>query len=141
MRVWSASTIVLVLAAASVALAAPPPGEVTGVVRDAFARPLPAARIRLETADGRVVDRATADGQGRFVFTGVAPGAYGVVAEGEGFEPSTARVVVSDTEGAQVELELALPTLQGVRVTAQRLEEERIKVQPRIGASTYEIGS
>ena len=76
MRWWSASTIgpLLVALAASVVAAAPPAGEVTGVVKDAFERPLPAARVRLETGDGRVTDRVTADDQGRFTFTGVAPG-------------------------------------------------------------------
>jgi len=85
-RWWSASTIgpLLVAGAASVVAAAPPVGEVTGVVKDAFERPLAAARVRLETGDGRVTDRVTADDQGRFTFTGVAPGRYTVVAEGEG---------------------------------------------------------
>ena len=143
MRWWSASTIgpLLVAVAASVAAAAPPAGEVTGVVKDAFERPLPAARVRLESGDGRVMHRVTADDQGRFTFTGVAPGRYTVVAEGEGFEPMTASVTVTDAEGASVDLSLASRLPLDVRVTAQRLEEERIKVQPRIGASTYEISS
>ena len=141
MRVWSASTIALLLVAASVALAAPPPGEVTGIVKDAFERPLPAARVRLESADGQVAGRVTADDQGRFTFTSVAPGTYSIVAEGEGFEPTTAPVVVTESAGATIVLVLASRLPLDVRVTAQRLEEERIKVQPKIGASTYEIGS
>ena len=140
MRVWSASTIALLVAlAASVAVAAA--GEVIGVVKDAFERPLPAARVRLETADGRVTDQVTTDEQGRFTFAGVAPGRYSLVAEGAGFEPTTMTVTVTEAGSVPIDLVLAARLPLDVRVTAQRLEEERIKVQPKIGASTYEIDS
>ena len=141
MRVWSASTIALLLVAlvASVAVAAA--GEVTGIVKDAFERPLPAARVRLETSDGRVADQVTTDEQGRFTFTGVAPGRYDLVAEGAGFEPTTMSVTVTEAGSVPINLVLASRLPLDVRVTAQRLEEERIKVQPKIGASTYEIDS
>ena len=142
MRVWSCSTIALVLAAVgAVAAAASLGGEVTGVIKDAFERPLAAARVRLETVDGREVAQGTTDDQGRFTFTGIAPGRYIVVAEGGGFEPATTGVTVTESEAANVDLVLPVRMPLDVRVTAQRLEEERIKVQPRIGASTYEIGS
>jgi outer membrane receptor protein involved in Fe transport len=140
MRVWSASTIALLVAlAASVVVAAA--GEVTGVVKDAFERPLPAARVRLETADGRVADQVTTDEQGHFAFAGVAPGRYSLVAEGAGFEPTTMTVTVTEAGSVPIDLVLAARLPLDVRVTAQRLEEERIKVQPKIGASTYEIDS
>ncbi len=141
MRCGFAATIglCLPLLAAGAVDAAPPVGVVTGVVRDALERALPAARVRLETPDGRVTDRTSADDQGRFTMTGVAPGTYAVVAERDGFEPATAIVTLSDAEGASVDLVLASQQPLDMRVAARRLEEERIKIQPRIGASTYEI--
>ncbi|HEY7541300.1 MAG TPA: TonB-dependent receptor [Methylomirabilota bacterium] len=141
MRVWSASTIALWLAAVATSVAVAAAGEVTGVVKDAFERPLPAARVRLETPDGRVTDQVTSDEQGRFSFAGLAPGRYSIVAEGAGFEPTTMTVTVTDAARVTVDLVLASRLPLDVRVTAQRLEEERIKVQPKIGASTYEIDS
>jgi hypothetical protein len=142
MRLWLTSTIALLLVMGPVAGgAAPPPGVVTGVVKDALERPLPAARLRLETTDGRVAGRTTADDQGRFTFTLVAPGTYAVVAEQDGFEPATAIVTLTDAGGASVDLALASRQPLDLRVAAKRLEEERIKIQPRIGASTYEITS
>jgi hypothetical protein len=118
---------------------AEPAGTVTGVVRDALDRPLPAAAVRLESSDGQVVQRATADDLGRFTFTGVDPGTYAVVAEKEGFETGTKVVTVSGSEGAAVALPLTSTTALDIGVIAKRLEEARIGIQPRVGASTYEI--
>ena len=53
-------------------LAAPPVGTVAGIAKDALERPVPGAQMRLESSDGQVVGRTTADDQGRFQFTGVA---------------------------------------------------------------------
>ena len=145
MRWWSASTIgsLLVAVAASVVAAAPPAGEVTGVVKDAFERPLAAARVRLETSDGRVTDRVTADDQGRFTFTGVAPGRYTVVAEGEGFEPMTASATVTDAERLTPSSSPWLAASRSTsRVRPAGPEEDRIKVPPVASARrTYEISS
>lgn len=142
MRWWLTSTIALSLVMGPVAgEATPPPGVVTGVVKDALERPLPAARLRLETTDGRVAGQTTADDQGRFTFTMVAPGTYAVIAEQDGFEPATAIVTLTDAGGASVDLALASRQPLDLRVAVKRLEEERIKIQPRIGASTYEITS
>jgi len=141
MRVWSASAIALLLVALAASVTVAAAGEVTGIVKDAFERPLPAARVRLETSDGRVADQVTTDEQGRFTFAGVAPGRYSIVAEGAGFEPTTMAVTVTEAGSVTIDLVLASRLPLDVRVTAQRLEEERIKVQPKIGASTYEIDS
>jgi len=108
MRVWLASTTALLLALAPVGgYAASPAGIVTGVVKDALERPLPMARVRLETSDGRLAARATADDQGRFTFGQVAPGTYALVAEHPGFEPATAIVTLTEAEGASADLALA----------------------------------
>jgi hypothetical protein len=139
LRLASTAALLLIVLGAGTTAAAPPGGVVTGVVKDALERPLPAARLRLETTDGRVTGRATADDRGRFTFTGVAPGTYAVVAEQTGFEPATAIVTVTDAEGASADLALVSQRPLDLQMAAKRLEEERIKIQPRIGASTYEI--
>src|SRR5262249_49102381 len=142
MRFSPCLTAVLLLVALTVvaSAAAPPPGVVSGSVQDASKRPLAGARLRLETSVGQVVATTTTDDEGRFTFHKVPPGTYAVVGEQEGFEPATAPAMVTDIQGANVALVLASATLvlEPLHVVAKRLEEERIKVQPRLGASTYE---
>ena len=129
----------LIVFTAGAAMAAPPPGTVTGIVKDALERPLVGAAVRIEASDGRVVARTTADEQGRFTFTGIAPGTYAVVGEKSGFETSTAVVTVATVEGVAADLTLASREALDVKVAAKRLEEARLSIQPRIGASTYTI--
>jgi outer membrane receptor protein involved in Fe transport len=119
--------------------AAPPPGIVAGIVKDALQRPLSGATVRLESADGRTIARTTADDQGQFSFTGIAPGTYAVVAERKGFDTGTSIVTVSAEEGATAEFTLASIEALDVRIAAERLEQARLSIQPRIGASTYTI--
>jgi len=123
----------------AVVLAAPPVGTVAGIAKDALERPVAGAQLRLESSDGQVVGRTAADDQGRFQFTGIAPGTYAVVGEKEGFETSTSVVTVSESVGATADLTLASKQPLDVAVLAKRLEEARMTIQPRIGASTYEI--
>ncbi len=125
--------------APAMTLAAPSAGTVSGIVKDALERPLPGAQVRLEAADGRVMGGTTTDEKGRFAFTVLAPGTYALIAEKAGFETATAIVTIMPTEGASVDLTLASKQALDVRVAAQRLQEARISIQPRIGASTYEI--
>src|SRR5260221_2687378 len=82
-------------------------GTGDGIAKDALARPLDGTQLRLETPDGRVVGRATADGSGHFVFSGIAPGTYAVIGEKPGFETVTAIVTVAGDVGATVDLTLA----------------------------------
>jgi len=140
-RSWAALMAAVWVGAFDVGAAggAPAVGTVSGIVKDALERPLAAAQVRLEATDGRVVGRTTADDQGRFTFTDVAPGTYAVIADKSGFETGTAIVTVPSTEGASAELTLASQQPLDVKVAAKRLEEARISIQPRTGASTYEI--
>jgi outer membrane receptor protein involved in Fe transport len=132
-----AAVILLLLFAPTGARGAVPAGTVTGIAKDALERPLGAVQLRLETGDGQVVARTTTDAQGRFTFADVPPGTYAVVGEKTGFDTATAVVTVAEQEGASADLTLASREALDVRVAAQRLQEARISIQPRIGASTY----
>ncbi len=134
-----AVTVLLGTVESSTVFAAPPVGTVAGIAKDALEQPVPGAQMRLESSDGQVVGRTAADDQGRFQFTGIAPGTYAVVGEKEGFETSTSVVTVSESAGATADLTLASKQPLDVAVLAKRLEEARMTIQPRIGASTYEI--
>src|SRR3989442_4037389 len=114
-------------------------GSVPGIAKDALGRPLPAAQVRLEAGDGGVVGQTPTDEQGRFSFTDVAPGTDVVVAAKDGFETATAVVTVAENAAASAALTLASRAPLDVAVAAKRLEEARISIQPRIGASTYEF--
>jgi len=114
-------------------------GTIEGVIKDALQRSITGAQLRLESGAGQVAGRTTTDDQGRFAFTGVPPGTYVIVAEKPGFESATSVVTVTGTEGASAELTMASIKPLDVNVALQRLEEARIGIQPRIGASTYSI--
>jgi hypothetical protein len=136
--------LIIAIALLTAALAGSPAafaqtGSVTGTVKDALARPLGGARVRLETGDGKVAGQTTADEQGRFTFSSVPPGSYVVVGEKEGFDTATAVVTVTDTGAASADLALVSRQALDLAVAAKRLEEARISIQPRIGASTYEF--
>jgi outer membrane receptor protein involved in Fe transport len=121
------------------AWAAPPAGVVEGVAKDSLERALSGAQLRLETPDGKVLGRTATDAQGHFTFSGIAPGTYAVVGEQQGFDPATAIVTVGPSEGANADLTLPARAALDLNVVAKRLEESRIAIQPRIGASTYAI--
>lgn len=114
-------------------------GTVEGVIKDALQRPITGVQLRLESGAGSIVAQTTTDDQGRFAFTGIMAGTYVVVAQKAGFEPATAVVTVSETEGTSTALTMASIAPLDVNVSLKKLEEARIGIQPRIGASTYSI--
>ncbi|HWP77853.1 MAG TPA: TonB-dependent receptor, partial [Methylomirabilota bacterium] len=142
-RALRQALITIVLLVGTIGTAAPPAvaqaGRVTGAVHDALGRPLGGARVRLESSDGKVAGQTTADAQGAFSFSNVAPGSYVVVGEKDGFESATSVVTVTETGQASAELALSSRQALDLAVEAKRLEEARISIQPRIGASTFEF--
>ncbi|HUN50361.1 MAG TPA: TonB-dependent receptor, partial [Candidatus Sulfotelmatobacter sp.] len=112
-----------------------------GQVKDALQRPLDGARVSLQGADGRTVGTTTSDAKGHFAFAGVPPGTYAVQAAKTGFETATAIVTLTAGAGAATDLVLASKQALDLRVTAERLAAARSEIEPRIGATTYTLGS
>ena len=111
-------------------------GEVTGVVVDATGGVLPGATVTLRGGPDAVWETQT-DAGGRFVFTGIALGAYAVTVRLSGFGLRTMNVMV----GAEP-VELPPTTLrlgafdEALVVTATRVEEPLQRVPLSISAVT-----
>jgi outer membrane receptor protein involved in Fe transport len=121
------------------AIAATPVKTVEGQAKDALGQPLAGVQLRLEGSDGTVAGRATTDAQGHFTVTGIAPGTYSITGEKDGFETATAIVTLTASAGANADLALASKQALNLSVTAQRLDEARNNISPRVGASVYQI--
>ena len=111
-------------------------GEVTGVVVDATGGVLPGATVTLSGGPDGLRETQT-DAGGRFVFTGIALGAYAVTVRLSGFGLRTMNVMV----GAEP-VELPPTTLrlgafdEALVVTATRVEEPLQRVPLSISAVT-----
>jgi len=136
---WSAGAVVSL--AAFPVLAAPPPGEIDVIARDALGRALADAKLQLEAPDGKVVGEATSGADGHFLFKSIAPGVYAVTGDKAGFDRATAVVTLEAGKGASAELTLAAHAALDLNVVAKQLEEARLGIQPRTGASTYTMSS
>src|SRR5688500_15021684 len=89
---------------------------ITGVVRDADARPIAGALVTVKPSDRRT----ETDSAGRFQFTGLGADSYTVRARKIGYRPESWDVKLSKTGSADVKLELgAMPQfLDTIRVRA-----------------------
>ncbi|MGO9444598.1 MAG: carboxypeptidase regulatory-like domain-containing protein, partial [Thiobacillaceae bacterium] len=122
----------------SVVQAAPIAAEdIQGQVQDALGRPIAAASLSLKTATGTVVGSTTSGAEGRFVFSGIKPGTYAVVAKKSGFQTGTAIVTLATGTGASTSLTLASQEALEVQVAAARLNQARNGLSPKTGGSVY----
>ena len=137
----SAGLIIAVLAllAQCAAAAAADASHIHGVVRDALERPLAGAAVRLETSDGQVAAQTTTGDTGAYDFAGVAAGSYAVIVTKEGFETATAIVTVPEAQSIAQDLVLASTQPLDLTLLAKRLDVARASIEPRVGASTYDI--
>jgi len=110
--------------------------DVTGTVNDALGRPIPAAAVTLQDAQGKTEGKTVTDDQGHFIFAGIAPGVYAVVADKKDFKPATSIVTVTKSGAKPVQLALQAKELS-VAVVAQRLNQSRNALSPETGGSVY----
>ena len=80
--------------------------EVRGTVKDALGRPIPAAAVTLQDAQGKTKAKTSSDAEGNFTLKGIAPGFYAVVGNKKDFKPATAIVSVTKTGAKPVQLAL-----------------------------------
>jgi len=115
------------------------PAPVTGTAKDALGRPLSNVTLRLQAADGHVVDHATTNDAGAFSFPPVPPGTYAIVAEKSTFKTATAIVTVGNAPVAPVVLALESAAALNLAVVAKRLDVARNGLSPETGSSTYKF--
>ena len=110
--------------------------DVTGTVKDALGRPIPAVTVALENGQGKTLEKTVSDTEGHFRFKGLAPGVYAVVAEKKDFKQATAIVSVTNIGAKPVQLALQAKELS-VAVVARRLNQARNALSPETGGSVY----
>jgi iron complex outermembrane recepter protein len=112
-----------------------PAGRITGVVRDSGGAPREAATVRATNTTTGATRSATTRGDGAYVISGLAPGAYTVSASLIGFR----RAIRADVQlqgDAQVDLVLAPLPLQAITVTATLREQQLSDVPFSVAAPT-----
>src|SRR6202162_5880578 len=110
--------------------------EVTGTVKDALGRPIPAVTVTLQDAQGKAQGKTLTDDQGHFIFAGIAPAVYAVVAEKKDFKQATTIVSVTKNGAKPVQLALEAKELS-VAIVAQCLNQARNALSPETGGSVY----
>ncbi|HTT07421.1 MAG TPA: TonB-dependent receptor [Gammaproteobacteria bacterium] len=112
---------------------------VIGTVTDALGRPLVDTTVKLQNAEGRDIAHTASDPQGRFSFTGIVPGTYAVVSEKKDFQTGTAIVTVGAAAAASTTIVMTSTKPLDLALAAKQLDVARNAIEPRIGASTYNI--
>lgn len=150
---WLVVLGLVVLLAPAAALAQTETGRVGGVVSDATGAVVPGATITLKSVGAGTARSTVSDGAGRYLFANVNPGAYELVVELSGFNPATAKIVVtvgaSATLNAKLEIAGAAET---VNVTAEgsvinivnaevatTINQEQIRELPTITRNPYAL--
>ena len=132
------SLILSLLASVSIAAAAQTgtaAGAVTGSVVEAGTRlPLPTATVALY-ADTTLVGGITADIDGAFQITGVAPGTYDLVVSFVGYDDARQPGVAVEAGTTAVGVIVLVPTAEALREV--RVTAERTQVQSQIDRTVY----
>jgi outer membrane receptor protein involved in Fe transport len=112
-------------------------GSLSGAIKDALARPLAGAEVRLEVG-GRVIARTRSDAAGAFHIKTIAPGIYSFSVTKQGFKRTLEVITVSpgkQREPIAVTMEAAGPLT--LKVMTERLNKARNDLAPEIGATAY----
>lgn len=106
-------------------------------MKDSLGRPLSGVSIGLRAASGAIAARITSDADGGFVFHGVAPGNYAVIAEKAQYQTGTA--IVTLTSGGSANASVTLASLDVVVITGSvaNLDLARNGLSRETGGSRY----
>ncbi len=117
-------TIAILVALACAASAQnPPTAALSGSVLDSTQSGVSGAKASLLKNDGSAVSATTADVNGTFQFTAIAPGNYRVVVEHDGFDPANVPVKLIGRTPLQIVVHLNIAALRSeVNVSAQSPE-------------------
>ena len=109
--------------------------SLSGVVRDKSGGALPGATVVLQDAKGGAQRSAQADGEGKYSFSGLAPGSYGLTASLDGFAAAEAKLTLAAGQASTQDFNLEmLSFFENVTVTAQKREEQILDVPASITA-------
>jgi outer membrane receptor protein involved in Fe transport len=133
----AAITVVRTSTAAAAGALKPVTSNISGTVKDALGRPLPAANLTLQTRRGAVVARTKSGSDGTFAFHDVAPGAYAVLADHPNFRLATKIVTVAAGGAPPVDLVMQSEAALSMAVVAKRLNQARNGLSPETGGSVY----
>src|ERR1700682_57918 len=111
--------------------------RISGVVKDALARPLKDAALALQASDGHVLAHSSSNDAGEFSFDAVTRGTYAVVATKQGYKPATAIVSVSEKGAPPVTVAMEAEQSVSLAVAAKRLDKARNSLSPDTGGSKY----
>src|SRR5260370_15250092 len=117
---WT-SAVMVVLFLAAIAPAQVGDADIAGVVKDPSGAPIAAAKVTLTNQDSGVARTFTADSEGRYRFSAIAPGRYSLKTEATGFRTETITDIVLNT-GTHLDKDVPLTVgslQEGVTVTAE----------------------
>ena len=111
---------------------------VAGTIADQTGAVLPDARVGLRSASGSVLQSTTTDQHGEFQFPGVPGGRYDVAAAFEGFQPTTARVVVGNRAPSSVRIMMPLAGITQEVTVGNAPAEVRADALSNLDSSTVD---
>ena len=111
--------------------------DVNGTVKDVLGRPIDGAALLLQDRRGRDVARATSDREGHFVFRGLAPGVYAILANKPSFKTAVSIVNAASGRPAPVVIAMQSQKSLSLPVVAKRLDRARNGLSPVTGGSVY----
>ncbi len=110
--------------------------EIRGEVKDALGRPIPAVKLSIQTARGKVIGTTESSSDGQFEFS-ASPGVYAILAKKPDFTVGTAIVMLGKNKPAQTVITLASKKALEMNVVAARIDRSRNAVEG--GSSLYRI--
>ncbi|MCC2544845.1 TonB-dependent receptor [Hymenobacter sp. BT175] len=116
-------------------------GRISGQIRDASGRTLPGATVLVSpqgSPAGTSPRAATADANGLFELTGVAPGSYTVTTSFLGYRSATQTVTVSDTQAAVVDARLSEDALLMNDVVVTGTFNPQTKLESSVSITTLD---
>ena len=109
---------------------------VRGTVLDESGLAMAGSTIDLTDPLGATISTTTADGSGKFVFNGIAPGRYQVRARIAGFEPATHPIDVTSALPVELTLRMTLRTSISEVIIQERMEPNSPSSRASIAGAT-----